>query len=113
MSVYIQEILGSECIGDSLPKINLNFSQLGDATNTLINTAANVGITATGLTGNGTSRSFEINGYVDDVPEKYLVFVNGLHRHPGTDYTIADNHVVFPSPPANGASISVLSLRLG
>ena len=34
--VTIQTILGTECIGDSLPKINTNFSTLGDAACDLI-----------------------------------------------------------------------------
>jgi len=38
LEVPIQTILGTECIGDSLPKINTNFSVLGDAVCDLLTT---------------------------------------------------------------------------
>jgi hypothetical protein len=40
--VPIQQIFGTECIGDSLPKINNNFTALGDATCDLITKVTNL-----------------------------------------------------------------------
>jgi hypothetical protein len=155
MSVTIQTILGNECIGDSLPKINSNFSELRDtaeslqatttalssttlslaeslqATTTALSSATlslaeslhattaalssttlSLGLIPTSAVANGTSASFAINGYTDNTPEKYLVFLDGVHQHPGTDYTITTNHVLFSVVPPAGVSISVLSIRL-
>lgn len=40
--VPIQQIFGTECIGDSLPKINNNFTAIGDATCGLITKVTNL-----------------------------------------------------------------------
>ena len=128
----------NQCIGDSLPIINAVFQTLDDCCidntsrlnslsatvsnfstdstsrlDSLSATVSNFGVVSTMLTGNEILQSFPINGYTSTAPEKYLVFMQGVHQHPGTDYTISLNTINFPAPPPLGTSISVLSIQIG
>ena len=61
--VPIQQIFGTECIGDSLPKINNNFTALGDATCNLI-TDVNALSAAINVVDSKILKSNILNGFV-------------------------------------------------
>jgi hypothetical protein len=67
-------------------------------------------------TGNGVETRFNLLGLLSDTPQAVLVYVNGSKRIGGVDYTIdltGVSSVVFTTPPANGATIELLTMVTG
>ena len=96
--VPIQTILGTECIGDSLPKINTNFSTLGDAACDLI-TRVNT------LSANVTSLSSSAGSAWKNISSAYTAINNDriAANTSGGAFTIT-----LPASPAFGTNVTFI-----
>jgi hypothetical protein len=65
LDVPIQTILGTECIGDSLPKIMGNFNTLGDATCDLITKVNTLSTNLGSLSASGSASIISLSSTVD------------------------------------------------
>ena len=80
----------------------------------IIASAPGLSINSTIRTGNGTSKTFPIDGLVSNDPEHVLVALNGVTQTPTTDYTVsvASGTITFDAAPASGTQIACTALGL-
>ena len=133
----VQTIERTECIGNSLVKINSNFKNLdiaicesgsdilmvstalvelsskvtGTALAGLSSDTFVIGTTLTETVGTGTTTTFAVSGYTNNQPDRYQVFVAGLLQRAVSNYTVASGNVVFTTPPPVGALVTIIALR--
>ena len=59
--------------------------------------------------------TYTILGYTNDIEENYLVYLDGIHQTPGTDYTITNANggsiTLIPAPTDAGVVIEVLAFQ--
>ena len=80
----------------------------------IIASAPGLSINSTIRTGNGTSKTFPIDGLVSNDPEHVLVALNGVTQTPTTDYTVseASGTITFDAAPSAGTQIACTALGL-
>jgi hypothetical protein len=80
----------------------------------IVASAPGLSINTTVRTGNGTSKTFPINGLVSNNAETVLVALNGVTQTPVTDYTVsaASGTITFDAAPAAGTQIAATALGL-
>lgn len=80
----------------------------------IIASAPGLSINSTIRTGNGTSKTFPIDGLVSNDPEHVLVALNGVTQTPTTDYTVSEaaGTITFDAAPASGTQIACTALGL-
>jgi hypothetical protein len=87
--VTIQSINGSECIGDSLPKINTNFSTLGDAACDLITKVTALSSSVTSLSSTKANNLSVVDSTTIDL--SYNSFTGTLSADVTTSYLLSSN----------------------
>ena len=80
----------------------------------IIASAPGLSINSTIRTGNGTSKTFPIDGLVSNDPEHVLVALNGVTQTPTTDYTVSEaaGTITFDAAPSAGTQIACTALGL-
>ena len=80
----------------------------------IIASAPGLSINSTIRTGNGTSKTFSIDGLVSNDPEHVLVALNGVTQTPTTDYTVSEaaGTITFDAAPSAGTQIAATALGL-
>ena len=108
LTVY-GDISSSGAIYGNTLTIHGSISASGIIYGTINNTApVSTTITSTGVT------TYTFSGYTNTTAANYLVFLDGVHQIPTTDYTItstAGGSIVFSPAPAAGVVASVLAFQ--
>ena len=89
-------------------------SEITGLSDFIIASAPALAINSTIRFGDGTSKTFPIDGLVSNDPESVLVALNGVTQTPVTDYTVseASGTITFDAPPAAGTQIAATALGL-
>jgi hypothetical protein len=80
--------------------------------NTLVISASGQNPVRNAITGNGTTRTFTINGATSVNPNNYRVDIDGVLQEPIADYSISGSTIVFVDAPPNGSKVTVISNNL-
>lgn len=84
------------------------------ASGTIYGTGAPVPVSTT-YTFNGSTTTFAINGFTNTTAVNYLVYLDGVHQVPVTDYSLSatsgGGNVIMATAPANGVVANVVAFQ--
>ena len=83
------------------------------ASGTIYGTVGTLAPIITNITTNGVT-TYTFSGYTNTTAANYLVYLDGVHQIPSTDYTITSTSggsIVFSSAPASGVVASILAFQ--
>ena len=100
---------------DLVEKITpLEASNITGLSSFIIASAPGLSINTTVRYGDGTSKTFPIDGLAGNDPEHVLVALNGVTQTPTTDYTVSEaaGTITFDAAPSAGTQIAATALGL-